>query len=55
MDAHQDYLANRIKQLEDEIRELELEVHLLSARNLNLQTENERLMNQLASGSGGNH
>lgn len=55
MDAQQDYLANRVQALEDEIRELELEIHLLLARNTNLQAENDRLMQQLASGSTGGH
>lgn len=55
MDAHKDYQANRIAQLEDEIRELELEVHLILQKYLNLQTENDKLMQQLASGSSGGH
>lgn len=50
-----DFRAHRIAQLEDEIRELELEVHVITMKYLNLQLENEKLMNQLASGSGGNH
>lgn len=55
MDAHKDYQANRIAQLEDEIRELELEIHLLVCKNANLQAENEKLSQQLASGSTGGH
>lgn len=55
MDADKDYLSNRITQLEDTIRELELELHVLNVKNLNLQNENEKLMQQLASGSGGGH
>lgn len=55
MDAHQDYLSNRVSQLEDEIRELELEINLMLVKNTNLQAENDRLMQQLASGSTGSH
>lgn len=55
MDAHEDYLANRVKALEDEIRELELEIHLLVCKNANLAAENDKLMQQLASGTSGGH
>lgn len=55
MDAQQDYLANRAKQLEDEIAELELEIHLLVCKNANLAAENDKLMQQLASGTSGGH
>lgn len=55
MDAQQDYLANRVKNLEDEIAELELEIHLMLVKNANLRAENDRLMQQLASGSSGGH
>lgn len=46
---------NRFTQLEDEIRELYLEISLLVAKNGNLQAENDRLMQQLASSSTGGH
>lgn len=48
MDALKDLQGNRIAQLEDEVRELELEVHLLMVQKLNLQTQNDDLMNKLA-------
>lgn len=54
-EVQKDYLSNRISQLEQEIRELELEVHLLVCKNTNLAAENDRLMQQLASGSTGGH
>lgn len=55
MDAQQDYLANKVKYLEDEIKELELEIHLMLCKNANLRAENDRLMQQLASGTTGGH
>lgn len=40
--------ANRIKQLEDMVVELELENTLLMARNANLMNELNKLMNELS-------
>lgn len=40
--------ANRIKQLEDMVVELELENTLLMARNANLLNELDKLMNELS-------
>lgn len=48
MDALKDLQGNRIIQLEDEVRELELEIALLLAQKFNLQAQNEDLMEKLA-------
>lgn len=41
-------LKQKIEELENDIATLELEAHLMRARNERLQDENERLMRKLA-------